>query len=150
METKRHNWLSWITGSGKYIEDDFKEDLNLLKQFYQDMGYLDIVVDPEQVSLEYPKGKDMNVIISVEEGNQYSLGDFKVEGMTIFTETELMRVVELSSGEPFSPSRVDAAAQSLREYYTSRGYLESNVRAQRKSNLDTRAIDIIFKISESE
>lgn len=150
LKTKRHNWLSWLTGSGKFLEAEFAEDLQNLRQKYQDLGYLDVVIDPEAVRFEYPKDKKMRVVITIKEGQRYSLGEFTIEGMTIFTSEELMRNIRLVSGNPFSPSKVDEAASALREYYTSRGYLEAFARAERQSNMETRAIDVVFKINESE
>jgi outer membrane protein insertion porin family len=150
LKTKNHNWLSWLTGSGKFLEAEFAEDLQTLRQEYQNLGYLDVVIDPDAVRFEYPKNKKMRIVITIEEGQQYSLGKFIVEGMTIFTSEELLRSVRLESGDPFSPGGVDAAASALREYYTSRGYLEAYARAERQSNMETRAIDVVFKINESE
>ena len=45
---------------------------------------------------------------------------------------------------------MDAASSSLRDYYTSRGYLEAYVRAERVPNMDSRRIDVVFRVRESE
>ncbi len=150
LQTKKNNWLSWITGDGKFDEIKFKEDLELLRQFYRNEGYLDVKVDETDVDMVFKTEKKLHLSITVQEGKQYSLGEMSVDGATIFTEGELIGAVDIQPGEPFSPARIDEAATSVREYFTSRGYLETRVRAERVSNMDTREIDVIFRVRESE
>ncbi|ADE54602.1 outer membrane protein assembly factor BamA [Coraliomargarita akajimensis] len=150
METKRRDWLSWITGSGRLDEAKFKEDLELLRQYFRNEGFLDVVIDPEKVDFHYKTAKKLYITIDVVQGDRYYLGAMSVEDMTIFTEGELLSSVELETGDAFSPAKVDTAAEAIREYYTSRGYLESRVRAERVSNMDTREIDVVFRVRESE
>lgn len=150
LQTKKSNWLSWITGDGKFDEIKFKEDLELLRQFYRDEGYLDVKVDEAEVDMTFKTQKKLHLTVVVEEGQQYSLGEMSVEGATIFTEGELLNTVRIQPGDAFSPSKIDDAATSVREYFTSRGYLETRVRAERVSNMDTRRIDVVFRVRESE
>lgn len=150
MKTKRRNWLSWLTGSGKFVEEEFQEDLVNLRQAYLNAGFLDVEIDTEAVRFDYPKKKKMTITIPVVEGQAYYLGTFSVEGMTVFTEAEVKRRVRLDQGAAFSPSMVDAAASAIQEYYTSRGYLDTFVRAERISKVENRTIDVIFRVTESE
>lgn len=150
LQTKKNNWLSWITGDGKFDEVKFKEDLELLRQFYRDEGYLDVKVDESEVDMAFKTEKKLHLGITVHEGKQYSLGEMSVEGATIYTEGELLDTVDIQQGDAFSPSRIDEAATSVREYFTSRGYLETRVRAERVSNMQTREIDVVFRVRESE
>ena len=150
FETKKRNWLSWLTGSGRFDEFKFREDLELLREFYRSRGYLDVVVDEDAVELDFETTRDLYITIYVKEGEQYFLGDLSVENATIFTSGELLGTVKVETGEPFSPEAIDQAASDVRDYYTSRGYLNTNVRVERIPNMSTRAIDIVFSIRESE
>ena len=150
METKRRNWISWLSGTGKFIEADFEEDLVNLRQKYLDEGFLDVEINAESVRFDYPRKKKMAITIPIVEGAPYFLGNFSVEGLTVFTKAEVMRMVRLKAGDPFSPSMVDAAANAIQEYYTSRGYLNTYVRAERISTMENRTIDVIFRVQESE
>ena len=150
LETKKHGWLSWLLGTGKYDETKFKEDLDALRKFYRDAGYLDFEVDETDVSIDFIKDDEIEITIPVSEGRLYYLGEFTVENATIYTEGELLSVVGLDTGDPFSPQEVDDAATAIREYYTSNGYLDSGVRAERVPNIETRRIDVVFRIRESE
>ena len=150
LETKGGNWLSWLTGSGRFDEAKFKEDLELLRAFYRNRGYLDVMVDEDAVELDFKTDRNLYITVQVKEGEQYLLGELSVENATIFTSGELLGAVTAATGDPFSPEAIDEAANAIRGYYTSRGYLDTNVRVERMPNLDTRAIDIIFNIRESE
>lgn len=150
LETKKHNWLSWLLGTGKFDESVFREDLDTLRNFYRDAGYLDFEVDEAEVVIDVSDDNKMNIIIPVSEGQRYFLGELSVEGATIYTEGELLSIVQLQPENPFSPQRVDDAATAVREYYTSNGYLDSGVRAERVPNMETRRIDVVFRVRESE
>ena len=150
METAEHGWLSFITGSGRYAEKEFYEDIRNLNRFYRDEGYLDCEIDEDQIFIEHEESDKISITIPVSEGQLYYLGELSVDGATVYTNEELLNSVRLVPGEIFSPQRVDDAANSIREYYTSYGYLESSVRAERVPNMETRRIDIIFRVRESE
>ncbi|MFU8847277.1 MAG: outer membrane protein assembly factor BamA [Opitutales bacterium] len=150
LETKRKNWISWITGAGKFDEKEFKEDLETLRNFYRDNGYLDAVVDEDLVEFELERENRVVIYITVVEGDLYYLGEMSVENNTVFTDGELLGTVRIQPGQEFSPQKVDDAASAIREYYTSRGYLDSGVRAERVPNMENRRIDVVFRVRESE
>ena len=150
LETSEHGWLSWLTGSGKFDESQFKEDLDILRKFYRDSGHLDAVINEDEVSIDFIDEDEIVIIIPVTEGQLYYLGEFTVENATVYTEGELLGDVDLEAGDPFSPQAVDDAATVVREYYTSQGYLDTSVRAERVPNMETRRIDVVFRVRESE
>ncbi len=150
LETSEHGWLSWITGSGKFDETLFKEDLGIIRNYYRDQGYLDVVVDEDLVELDFISDDKLDISITVEEGRQYFIGEFSVDGATIYTSDELLAFVGIEPGEVFSPSKVDEAATTIRDYYYSQGYLETSVRAERVPNMQSGNIDVVFRIRESE
>ena len=150
LETSKHGWLSWLTGSGKFDEKKFKEDLTILRKFYRDSGFLDCEINEEKVSIDFVESDEIVITIPLVEGQLYYLGDFSVEDATVYTTDELLDVVRLEKGDPFSPQGVDDAANAIRDYYTSSGYLDSRVRAERVPNMETRQIDVVFRVRESE
>ena len=150
LETKKDGWFSWITGSGKYDENKFKEDLETLRKFYRDNGYLDSVIDEDLIEFEFESDDEVDIIITVSEGQLYYLGELSIENNTVYTTDELLANVKLETGEEFSPQGVDDAASAIRDYYTSQGYLETGVRAERVPNMDNRRIDVVFRVRESE
>ncbi|MEC7229892.1 MAG: outer membrane protein assembly factor BamA, partial [Verrucomicrobiota bacterium] len=150
LETNKHGWLSWLTGSGRFDEKKFKEDLTILRKFYRDSGYLDCEINEEKVSIDFVESDEIVITIPIVEGQLYYLGDFSVENATVYTTDELLNELRLEKGNPFSPQGVDDAAIAIRDYYTSSGYLNTRVRAERVPNMETRQIDVVFQVRESE
>ena len=150
LETSEHGWLSWLTGSGKFDEKKFKEDLTILRKFYRDSGFLDCEINEDKVSIDFVESDEIVITIPLVEGQLYYLGEFFVENATIYTTDELLGELRLEKGDPFSPQDVDDAAIAIRDYYTSSGYLDSRVRAERVPNMETRQIDVVFRVRESE
>ncbi|MFP4157874.1 MAG: outer membrane protein assembly factor BamA, partial [Opitutales bacterium] len=150
LETKKKSLISWLTGSGKYDEKQFREDLETLRAFYRDNGYLDAKIEASDVDIEFVSEDKIHITIPVTEGELYFLGDLSVDNNTVYTEGELLGRVQIESGENFSPQAVDDAAEAIKDYYTSNGYLETRVRAERVPNLENRRIDVNFRIRESE
>lgn len=150
LETQQTDWLSWLTGSGRFDEVKFKEDLELLRAYYRNQGYLDVVIDADDVVLDFKGDDQLYITIPVAEGELYTVGKLSIDNATIFTTSELLGAVKTATNDPFSPEKVDAAASAVREYYTSRGYLDAGVRAERVPNMNTGAIDVVFRVRESE
>ena len=150
LETNKHGWLSWLTGSGRLDEKKFKEDLTILRKFYRDSGYLDCEINEEKVSIDFVESDEIVITIPLVEGQLYYLGDFSVENATVYTTDELLKELRLEKGDPFSPQGVDDAAIAIRDYYTSSGYLNTRVRGERVPNMETRQIDVVFRVRESE
>ena len=150
LETNKHGWLSWLTGSGRFDEKKFKEDLTILRKFYRDSGYLDCEINEEKVSIDFVESDEIVITIPLVEGQLYYLGEFSVENATVYTADELLKELRLKKGDPFSPQGVDDAAIAIRDYYTSSGYLNTRVRGERVPNMETRQIDVVFRVRESE
>lgn len=151
MSTSEYFWLwSWATGSGKFEEDKFIDDLEKLRDFYRDHGFLDVEVPALDVRFEYPSENRMDVLIKIIEGRRYDVGEIRFQGNKLYTSEQLMQVLRVSPGATFSPSKVDQSVESLRDFYGQFGYLDTFVRAERIPNINTGAIDLVFTIEESE
>lgn len=150
MKTRKWWIFSWLTGSGKYAEDQLEDDITKLKTFYKNNGYLDISIPEDKIRLEYKNEKRLVIHIKLEEGPRYYIGNLEFVGNTIYTAEELRRAMRLRPSQPFSPKDIDSAVEAIQDFYGSQGYLETLVRADRRPNLNTRDIDIHFLIRESD
>jgi len=150
METKKRNWLSWITGSGRYKLEEFEDDLQKLRDYYNDQGFLDVEIPQSEVIFDYPSKTNLVITIHVKEGQEYRIGKVSISGNEkIFTTAELTAELTLESGDIFSPTEIDKNALALSDYYGKAGYLDTFVRAERLPNIETGNIDLNFVIKES-
>ena len=150
METKRWWMFSWLTGSGRFKDDEFEDDLDKLRDYYREQGYLDVQIRPDQIVYDYPSPKRLEITISIEEGRQYSIGDIQVTGAEIYPPGLLRLALKQKTGMVFTPSKLDEDVKALEDFYGREGYLETRVRLLRKPNLSTGNIDLEYQVNESE
>ncbi len=151
METTDYIWLiSWIMGTGRLQEEIFQDDLEKLRTYYKDLGYLDVEIPESEVVLEYPDSGELNIVIHVHEGRRYYIGDINIEDNKLFPTDELLRVMSIRTGDPFSPSAIDQNIEILKDYYGQVGYLDTFVRVERYPNIEGGTIDLKFVITEGD
>ncbi|MGA2052254.1 MAG: outer membrane protein assembly factor BamA [Opitutales bacterium] len=151
IETTDYTWLiSWITGSGRYQQDVFQDDLDKLRDYYKNRGFLDVDIPDSEVEFLYPHRDALRIVIHIHEGRQYHIGTIGVSGNTIFQSAQLEKLLTIKSGDIFAPAEVDKNADALKDFYGQHGYLDTFVRADRRPNLDTGNIDLNFIIAESD
>ena len=150
VDTKKWTPLSWFRDTGKFREETLLEDIDRIREFYKERGYLDVKISEEDIDLQYPKPGKLLISFNVDEGQQYSVGEVGISGNSIFTVEEIRSSIRLELGDTFVPSKVDEDRDNVQKFYGRRGYLDTTVRAIRKPNLDTRAIDLLFEIREGE
>jgi outer membrane protein insertion porin family len=150
METKKWTMISWLLGSGRLKDDEFDEDLIKLRDYYQEQGYLDVEIAEDKVTFDYPKPEKLVITIRVVEGRQYRIGDISFTGNKIFPSKLLQLLPRQRRGMVFTPSKLDKDVESLEDFYSRGGYLQTRVRVIRKPNLQTGNIDVEYQVTESE
>ena len=160
-EMKTDTWIpliSHLTDNGRFKEEDFQADIEKLRKFYRDHGYLDVEIDDSKIKFEFPDEDapgDMDIVINIVPNHQYKVGKVSFKGNTLegFSDSELMKFVDyfdLTEGNVFSPSKVDKLIEQIREYYGQYGYIDTIVRVLRRPNVNTDNIDLIIDIIESK
>jgi outer membrane protein insertion porin family len=150
METKKWWMFSWLLGTGRLKDDEFEDDLDKLRDYYREQGYLDVEIPPENVVFDYPKPNRLVITIGINEGRQYRIGDISFTGNKLHPSSILRRVVRQRTGMIFTPSLLDKDVERLMDFYGHDGYLDTDVRLVRKPNIATGNIDIQYDIRESE
>ena len=150
METRRWWMFSWLTGSGKFKDDQFEDDIGKLTDYYRDQGYLDVDIPLDRIKYDYPKPTRMVITIHIDEGRQYRIGDISITGSKLFTDTMLKLLLRQRSGMIFRPSKLDKDVETLEDFYGRAGYLDTQVHLVRKPNVTTGNIDIEYQVVESD
>ena len=102
---KTTDWLSWYSSNDKYSKQKLSGDLEALRSYYLDRGYLEFAVDSTQVSISKEK-EDIYITINVTEGDQYTVSSVRLAGELLLPETELTKLVYVKPGEVFSRERL--------------------------------------------
>jgi len=121
-------WLSFFTKDNQYSKQKLSGDLETLRSYYLDRGFIKFNLDSTQVSLT-PDKKHVYVTINITEGDRFSVGQVKLAGELKLPEDELIEIVDIKQGEMFSRKKVTAISNRMSERLGKAGYAFANVNA---------------------
>ena len=110
MSLTTPGWFTWYTKNDQYSKQKLSGDLETLRSFYQNRGYLEFNVDSTQVSIT-PDKEDIYITLNITEGPRYTVGDVRIAGDLVVPASELERLVQLKPGDVFSREKLQASAQ---------------------------------------
>ena len=120
------NWMTWWNKNDQYSKQKLNADLETLRSFYMNNGYLEFNIDSTQVSIT-PDKKDIYITINITEGEKYTITDIKLAGETIVPQEELRQLIQIQPGESFSREKVTASSKAISDRLSNDGYAFSNV-----------------------
>jgi outer membrane protein insertion porin family len=126
MQLTTPGWLTWLTKDDQYSKQKLTADLESLRSFYLNRGYLEFAIDSTQVSIT-PDREKIYIAIAINEGPVYRIGSVKFAGDLIVPERELRELVSLQEGENFSRQRVIESVKRITDRLGNDGYSFANV-----------------------
>jgi len=121
------NMFSWFTSGDKYSKPKLAADIETLKSFYLDSGYLEFSVDSTRVSIS-PDKKDVYITINISEGPKYTVSDVKVAGPEkILSHEEMRKMISVKPGDVFSRKALAESSKRISERLGNDGYAFANV-----------------------
>ena len=121
-------WMTWYTKNDQYSKQKLGADLETLRSFYQNRGYLEFNVDSTQVSIT-PDKEDIYITINVTEGPLYTVSDIRLAGDLPIPGLELSRLVQIRPGDVFSRERLQATTKAISDRLGTEGFAFANVNA---------------------
>lgn len=144
FELQTSNWWNSITSADKYARERLSGDLETLRSYYLDRGYIDFTVESSQVSIS-PDKKQVFIAIAIDEGPQYTISDIKLRGEFIVGEDELRKLIGIKEGDVFSRAAMTSTSEVLSRRLGREGYAFANVNAIPETNDDNTA-DVTFYV----
>lgn len=126
MKTKEKGLLSFVSGSGKLQSEKLNNDLQLLRFFYLDNGYLKVKVGEPSITLTRDK-QAIYIAIPVYEGPAYTVSEVAVAGDILTTEEELLKEMSLKVGDVYKKSLEIQDIQTLKRLYGDQAYAFADV-----------------------
>jgi outer membrane protein insertion porin family len=145
MKTKQSNPLGFITGAGRLSSVQLDEDVQKLKALYQDNGYADAQIT--DVKIERVNPKKVDIFIYITEGPQYHVNAVTIEGIQIVTEANFRKVIKVTEGQVFSPSKLEKDIKAVEDAYGIAGYADAKVSVQ-TTPAGPAMVDLHYKIEE--
>lgn len=153
-------WFYFIAKT--YDANKLQEDLEGIRNLYQDEGYFRILVQDPQTSIRdttnriplpwvfRKPGKEVDIKIKLEEGGQYRLGEMKVTGVKLFKEGFIKDIFLIKPGEIFSVTKIRKSLESYRKLYGEFGYINFTAIPETDIHDDTKTIDFILQFEEDK
>ena len=136
-------WMTWYSKSDQYSKQKLSADIEALRSFYLNRGYLDFSIDSTQVSIT-PDKKDIYITLSISEGEKYTVSDVKLAGNMVLPEADLQKLVKLKPGDTFVRDDVNATTKAISDRLGNEGYAFANVNAAPEVDKVKREVAFTF------
>lgn len=132
-------WITWYTKNDQYSRQKLSADLEKLKSFYMNRGYLEFAVDSTQVSIS-PDKQDVFITVNINEGARYQVSSVKLAGDFLISEEELKALVTVKAGDVFSREKLNESNKVISERLGKEGYAFANVNAAPEIDKEKRQV----------
>ncbi|TQV86637.1 outer membrane protein assembly factor BamA [Aliikangiella coralliicola] len=138
-------WLSSFSGDDQYSREKLSGDLETLRSYYLDRGYLTYNNTSTQVSIS-PDRKGIYVTINVDEGEKFTVDDIVFSGELILTKEQLKAIMPLTKGDTYSAAAVSFAEEQIKESLGYYGYAFAKVVTVPNINEEENKVELTLYI----
>lgn len=143
FQLRTPGWFTWYSKNDQYSKQKLAADLETLKSFYLNQGYLEFNIDSTQVSIT-PDKKDIYLTVNLTEGEKYTVSDVKLAGEMIVPAAELQKLITLKAGDTFSREKITESAKKMGDRLGNDGYAFANVNAVPEIDKDKHTVAFTF------
>jgi outer membrane protein insertion porin family len=143
FELQTSNFWSWYSSDDKYAREKLAADMESLRSYYLDRGYIRFNIESTQVSLS-PQKDSVYITLNVSEGEKYDIRNVAFAGNLVVEEEELRQLVLLDEGDTFSRRRVTASSDWMTKRLGNDGYTFAKVDGIPDIDDEKRLVDLTF------
>ena len=118
--------LTWYSKNDQYSKQKLEGDLESLRSYYLNQGYLEFAIDSTQVAIA-PDKKDIYLTVNVTEGEKFIVSDIKFAGDLLLPEAQLRKMLKLKKGDVFSREKLTESTKLIVDRLGDDGYAFANV-----------------------
>ena len=142
------NWMSWYTKSDRYARNKLNADLESLRSYYLQRGYLEFRVESTQVAIS-PDKQNIGLTVNIHEGNQYVVSGVKLDGNYLDRDDEFKSLVKIKPGEPYNADQVSETVKAFTDYYSNFGFAFAKVEAVPEIDRANNRVAIVLQAQPS-
>ena len=131
--------MTWYTKNDQYSKQKLSGDLETLRSFYLNSGYLEFNIDSTQVSIT-PDKKDIYITVNVTEGDKFTVSEVKLGGELLLPEAQLRSLIVLKPGEVFSREKLTQSTKNITDRLGNEGYAFANANAVPEADKAARTV----------
>jgi len=149
MDLTTSGWLTWYTKNDRYSRAKLNADIEKIRSYYLNRGYLEFDVKGTEVTIS-PDKQSIAITITIDEGRQYQVTGVSLEGDYLGRDDEFKRRVEIKPGEPYRGDDVSATVRSFGDLYGDFGYAFARVEPITDIDRDRGQVRVVLRGSPQQ
>lgn len=149
FKLKPKSIFGFLSKSDRYSKQQLAADMESLRSFYQDQGYLEFSIESTQVTIT-PDKENIYITVNIKEGDKYTVSGYKVSGTTTVPEDEILALVDIKPGQPFSRKAVEESSKAISDRLADDGYAFANVNAVPEVDQADKTVAFTFFIDSGK
>ena len=137
------NWLSFYSKDDQYSKQKLSADLERLRSYYLDRGYINFSIESTQVAIT-PDKQSIYVTINVKEGAVFVLDKVKLSGNLVVDPEELIKLVQVGPGEIFSRKNATETSRAISDRLGDEGFAFANVNMVPEIDVALKTVTMTF------
>lgn len=139
-------WFTWFTKNDQYSKTKLSADMESLRTFYMNAGYMDFAIESTQVSIS-PDKKDIFITLNISEGAKYTVSGIKLAGtQAVLTHDEMRKMIGIQPGDVFSRDALTESTRKIGERLGEEGYTFANVNAIPEVDKEKHQVAFTFMV----
>ena len=143
FQLRSTTWNSFFSKNDQYSKQKLSGDLESLRSYYLDRGYINFAIDSTQVSIT-PDKRDIFITVVVKEGDVFTVSDIKLAGELAVPKEDLFLLIHISRGDVFSRKVVTASSERISVLLGDGGYAFANVNSIPEIDAENRQVALTF------
>ncbi|MGH8547023.1 MAG: outer membrane protein assembly factor BamA [Methylococcales bacterium] len=143
FELSTSNLLSFYTKDDQYSKQKLSADLERLRSYYLDRGYINFTIESTQVSIT-PDKREIYITVNIKEGSVFTLDEVRLSGNLVVDPDQLIPLVQTSPGDIFSRKQATETSKAITDRLGDDGYAFANVNMVPDINDEKRTVNLTF------
>jgi len=136
---------AFLSDADEYSKPKLQADLETIRSYYLDRGYIKFNVDSTQVSIT-PDKKDIYVTINVSEGEKYTVGDVQLTGDLVINKKVLELLISTITDDTFSRKLMTQSQKAIEDRVGMTGYAFAKVKVLPVIDEEKRTISLTYTL----
>ena len=144
LDLNSGNWLSWYTKSDRYSRAKFNADLEIIRSYYLNRGFLEFRIDSTQVSISSDR-QSIGLAVNVHEGNRFVVSGVRLDGDYLGRDDEFKSLIRIEPGQAYNSTTVTETINEFTEYFGNFGYAFPQVESVPEIDRATNRVDLVLR-----
>ncbi len=145
MSLTTSGFMTWYTDSDQYSRPKLQGDLESLRSYYLNRGYIEFTIDSTQVSIS-PEKEQIFITVNMTEGRQYTVKSISLAGDLVVPREELEALIKVEPGQIFSREDLTQTTKLISDRLGDDGYAFASVNAVPELDRDNEEVTFTLYI----